>query len=102
MSGRRPNHQLDVISEGANPIDVSIRNSGEADESATFRIVATSQYPPDDGDALRGCVIEFDGNKTVFATIAGEAVRLRPGEKRSVGWLRFAEPTNLRCELLRN
>jgi len=102
ISGRRPTHQLDVISEGSNPIDIAIRNLGEADERTTFRIVATSQQPANDGDALHGCTLRFDGIRSVFATVAGEPLPLRPGETRSVGWLRFAEPTVVRLELLTN
>lgn len=102
ISGRKPKHQLDVVSEGSNPVDIAIRNRGEADERTTFRIVATSQQPASDGDALHGCTVKFDGKETVFATVGGETFPLRPGETRSVGWLRFSEPTAVRLELLTN
>src|SRR5205823_11444471 len=43
MSGRKPLHHLEILEEGENPIDLSIVNTGEADEELDAVVIATSR-----------------------------------------------------------
>ena len=101
-NGRRPRRQVDIVSEGTNPVDIAIRNNGEADERLRFELVVSSDEPPIAADALRGCSVELREAKTIFATNDGEALQVRPGETYNVGWLRFASRVNLQFQLVRH
>ena len=99
VAGRTPRHQLDVVEHGKNPVDLAIRNNGEADERASVRVIVRSDQPAVAADALTGCSVEVDKTQSIFATKAGESLSLRPGEQRNIGWLRFAGPAKLEFEL---
>ena len=99
VAGRTPRHQLDVVEHGENPVDLAIRNNGEADERASVRVIVRSDQPAVAADALTGCSVEVDKTQSIFATKAGESLSLRPGEQRNIGWLRFAGPAKLEFEL---
>ena len=101
-NGRRPRRQLDIVNEGTNPVDIAIRNNGEADERLRFQLIVSSDEPPIAADALRSCSVELRESKTIFATNDGEALQVRPGETYNVGWLRFASRVNLRFQLMRH
>jgi hypothetical protein len=99
MGGRRPEHKLRVLQEGANPIDLSILNAGEADEQINSDVMATwSGAGLDASDALSGWSVHSENDRAVFRTIAEHRVRLPPGAIRKIGWLRFDQITSLRTE----
>ena len=100
-NGRKPHRQVDVFSEGMNPMDVAIRNAGEADERLQMKVIVDSDQPAVDADALTGCRVSMHGTQSIFATEGSEALRLRPGETRSLGWLRFASPARARLHVVR-
>ena len=91
MDGRKPAHKLEVLSEGENPVDVSIANTGEADEqrnplvtvnwNAGTTVVAS--------DALPGWTLKIDNQHAVFQPASESHLRLSPGSRRSIGWLRY-------------
>ncbi len=100
MSGRKPLHQLVVLQEGENPIDLAIANTGEADEQLDCVVTASwSSSVIAAADALPGWIVDLTDGRAVFATTAEHRMRLSPGGKRRIGWLRYERPANLRLEL---
>jgi hypothetical protein len=90
MSGRKPIHKLDVIRHGDNPIDLSIRNTGEAEKQIAVRLtVAWTGASLIAWDALPGWTVETGKERAVFKRADGTRSELPPGSERSVGWLRF-------------
>ena len=102
MSGRKPLHRLEVSQEGENPIDLSIVNTGEADEQLDVVVTATWKNTALMSlDALTGWVVDLNRERAVFAPAPGHRTRLAPGEKRKIGWLRYEQPATLQLELAR-
>jgi len=100
MAGRRPEHKLNVLQEGENPIDLSIFNAGEADEQLNAGVTATwSDAGLIASDALSGWSVRPEHGCASFNTTTSRGVRLPPGGTRKIGWLRFDRTTNLRTEL---
>jgi hypothetical protein len=99
MAGQAPKHQLNVQQEGANPIDLSIVNAGEADEQLSLNVTAKwSEAGLVTCDALSGWSVRSGNGLAVFNSIAQNGFRLSPGATRKIGWLRFDQPTNLQIE----
>ena len=99
MAGRHPKHELSVLKEGGNPIDLSVVNTGEADEQFNSDVMATwSGAGLIASDALSGWNVRSRNDRAVFSTVAEHGIRLPPGTTRKIGWLRFDQPTNLRTE----
>jgi hypothetical protein len=100
MAGRRPKHNLTVVQEGQNPIDLSILNDGEADEQFDLNVAAVwNGAELTASDALSGWSIRSENGRAIFNPVAKQGVRLPPGGNRKIGWLRFDRPTNLQVEL---
>lgn len=100
MAGRHPKHNLKVVREGQNPIDLSIFNAGEADEQFNSNVIASwNGAGLTASDALSGWNIRSENGRAIFNAIAKQGVRLPPGASRKIGWLRFDQPTNVRVEL---
>jgi hypothetical protein len=101
MSGRKPAHRLEVLSEGENPVDVSITNAGEADEQRNP--VVTVRWNADStlvaSDALPGWTLKIDNHSAVFSPADGARLRLSPGSRRSIGWLRYDRPPKIRAQV---
>lgn len=99
MAGRPPKHQLGVRQEGANPVDLSIVNAGEADEQLSLNVTAKwSEAGLEASDALSGWKIRSENGLAVFNSVAQNGLRLPPGATRKIGWLRFDQPTNLQIQ----
>jgi len=99
MAGQTPKHQLNVQQEGANPIDLSIVNAGEADEQLNVNVTAKwSKAGLEASDALSGWSVRSENGLAVFKSVAQNGFRLPPGATRKIGWLRFDQPTNLQTE----
>lgn len=100
MSGRKPLHRLEVLQEGESPIDVSIANTGEADEQLDSVVTATwNGAAVVATDALPGWTVDVTTGRAVFATLAGHPMRLPPGGTRRIGWLRYERPASLQLAL---
>jgi hypothetical protein len=100
MSGRRPLHHLEVLQEGENPIDLSIVNTGEADEQLDSVVTATwTSATVMAADALAGWTVDVTNGRAIFRTAAERQTRLSPGGKRQIGWLRYEQPVSLQLEL---
>ena len=100
LEGRALRHQLEVITSGENPIDLSIANQGEADEAMKQSITARWDGPaPIASDALPGWELRLDEHSAVFSPASSPTPRLPPGARRGIGWLRFDQPAPLHVEI---
>jgi Protein of unknown function (DUF3142) len=101
MAGRHPEHKLNVVQDGENPIDLSILNAGEADEQFKSDVTATwNDAGLTASDALSGWNVRSENGRAIFSAAADRGVRLPPGASRKIGWLRFDQPTTtLRVEI---
>jgi Protein of unknown function (DUF3142) len=90
MAGRKPAHKLQAVQRGDNPIDISVKNAGEADKQTGARITVTWTGASIVAfDALPGWSFVAKSDRAVFTRIDGSLMELPPGSERSVGWLRF-------------
>lgn len=90
MAGRKPIHKLQSIQRGNNPIDLSIKNVGEADKQNGVKLTLTwFGQSLVASDALPGWTLASEGGRAVFTRTNGMPLELQPGVERSVGWLRF-------------
>ena len=90
IAGRRPIHKLQSIQRGNNPIDLSIKNVGEADKQIGIKVTVTwSGASLVAWDALPGWTIASEEGRAVFTRTDGLPSELPPGGERNVGWLRF-------------
>jgi hypothetical protein len=103
MSGRLPEHKLNILQEGENPIDLSIFNAGEADEQLNANVSATwNGAGLTASDALAGWNMKSENGRAIFTVTASHGLRLPPGTTRKIGWLRFDQTTTLETELSTN
>jgi len=103
MSGRLPEHKLNILQEGENPIDLSIFNAGEADEQLNANVTATwNGAGLTTSDALAGWNMRSENGRAIFTVTASHGLRLPPGATRKIGWLRFDQTTTLETELSTN
>src|SRR5437868_5426488 len=87
MGGRKPLHRLEVEQYGENPIDLSIANTGEADEQLNSVVTATwNNAAVVVADALPGWAVDITNGRAVFTTSTGYRMRLSPGGERRIGW----------------
>lgn len=97
MAGRAPAHRLEVkISRisSIDPIDLALYNAGEADEPLDCTITITWKGGrPESADALPGWTLATGEGRAVFTTTEAARLRLPPGEKRHIGWLRHETET---------
>ena len=100
MSGRKPLHHLEVIQEGENPIDLSVVNTGQADEELDGVVVTTSRTGTlVAADALTGWTVDNANDRAVFRSAGDREMRLPPGGTCQIGWLRYEQPVRLQLEL---
>jgi len=103
MLGRLPEHKLNILQEGENPIDLSICNAGEADEQLNAKVTATwSGAGLTASDALAGWNMKSENGRAIFTVTGAHGLRLRPGATRKIGWLRFDQTTTVETEFLTN
>ena len=102
MTGRRPRHELRIDRDGANPVDLALVNAGEAEESLASIVTATWRGAElEAADALSGWSVVTERGRAQFIPSLPSPVRLAPGAKRSIGWLRFAAPTTVEVQVER-
>jgi hypothetical protein len=100
MEGRAPSHKIEVAIEGENPIDLVLVNNGEAEEQFAGEVTADwSDATLLSSDALAGWTLRIESNRVVFASERENALRLSPGERRAIGWLRYDRSTRPRFTL---
>jgi hypothetical protein len=100
MAGRKPLHRLEAVQEGTNPIDLSISNTGEADELVDATVTATwTGKTTVVADSLPGWAVEIAEGRAVFTRVAGYRPILSPGATRKIGWLRYDRSPSLHLAL---
>lgn len=100
MEGRVPAHKLEVVQSGENPVDFELFNNGEAEEQ--FTGTATAKWRDSQliaSDSVAGWQLQTAMNQAVFTPEANQPLRLLPGERRGIGWLRYDRPAQLEVEL---
>ena len=98
MAGRPPAHRVEALCEGGNPADISIVNRGEAEErSARTVTLSWTGATATAWDALPGWTVSVDPGHAVFTTGPGPGLRLSPGDRRGIGWIRYDKITVPRC-----
>lgn len=102
IAGREPTRHLEILAEGASPVDLRLANHGEAEEPLNLTVVARWNGPPPIAvEALRGWSATRTAQEVRFVRTAISVPRLLPGSRRDIGWLRFAEATPLHVEIIR-
>lgn len=103
MEGREPRRELRVEHQGDKVIDFTLLNAGEADENLDrLKVQVTWTGPgPMDADALPGWKVELDGHHALFELTEAQRLRLSPGGRRGMGWLRFDQRASLHVEIVR-
>ena len=100
MSGRSPAHRLQVAQEGEAPVDFSVINAGEADESLDCSVVIRWNDSSIVAlDALPGWTVAQQSGKVTFTTNPNFQLRLSPGAKVGIGWIRFEKKPALQAEI---
>ena len=100
MAGRKPARKIEAVSEGGNPTDISIVNTGEADGQLDCSVVVTwSSGALVASDALPGWRLSVENDRAVFTMEPGSGLRLSPGGKRPIGWLRHDQITTIRLQV---
>jgi len=101
MPGREPAHPLEVARRGENPIDLELINIGEADEQFTGSITGSWRNAKlVASDSVAGWQLQTSNGRAVFTPEANEPLRLLPGERRGIGWLRYDQPAELELVLV--
>jgi hypothetical protein len=101
MEGRAPLRKLEVRSQGENPVDLAIANVGEADEQRdpTVKVTWNDGSVVTASDALPGWTLVVGKESAIFKPEAGVQLRLSPGARGSIGWLRYDRPPNFHVEV---
>jgi hypothetical protein len=98
MAGRRPVHSLQAVQRGDNPVDLSIKNMGEADKQIGAKLTVTWTGASIVAlDALPGWTVAAGMEHAVFTRVEKIPLELPPGSERSIGWLRFDRVANATC-----
>jgi hypothetical protein len=101
MQGRRPLERFEVRLNGENPVDLTIENTGESDEILDHGVRVTWSGPaPIASDALAGWMIRTEPESLTFTPQPNARLRLAPGARRGIGWLRFPQTTEPHCEII--
>jgi hypothetical protein len=100
MEGRLPRHRLEVSRQGDNPVDLSISNNSEADVPVNCTITVTWN----DGtliayDTLPGWNIRVEPGRALFRANSTRCLRLPPGTRIDIGWLRYDRTLPLALEV---
>ncbi|MFL6569937.1 MAG: DUF3142 domain-containing protein [Chthoniobacterales bacterium] len=100
IQAREPTHKLEVASSGENPVDLELINSGEAEEQFTGEVSASwSDAKLIAADSVAGWRLQTSDGRAVFTPEAQQPLRLLPGERRGIGWLRYERPAELELTL---
>ena len=103
MSGRIPKAALAVEVSQPQPglAEVALVNRGDADATSFERVrVEWRQDRLLAADGLKGYAVDsFGTGWCLFARAGGNVSALSPGERRTIGWLRFDQQTEVRASV---
>ena len=98
MQGRAPVHRLEVSRQGDNPVDLSVSNNGEADVPVNCTVTVTwKEGILIASDALPGWDMRVEPGRASFRSNSN--LRLPPGTKIDIGWLRYDRTLPLALEV---
>ena len=81
---------------------LALANSGEADESLDISVAVTwNDAELVASDALPGWTVQAERGRAVFFPEPGYRLRLTPGAKQDLGWLRYDRLTTPRWQISR-
>ncbi len=90
-AGRAPRRALHVETSGTSPMDMTLVNTGEADEPLPSEVVITGGEAGAEADGVGGYRAETRGHDVVFHRAPELApLRLTPGMRHPLGWVRGA------------
>jgi hypothetical protein len=105
MEGRSPRASLGAEARTRQPglVEIDLVNEGEAELPLAAEVCARWVGPPRlAADALAGFEWRDDGPAAVrWRRQGGGSARIRPGERRMVGWVRLSEPARVEVEVER-
>jgi hypothetical protein len=104
MQGRPPREHVQVETSAPEPglVEVSLLNDGELDQPLSMTLLVRWKEGRLAGaDALRGFELADAGATAVRfePAIGTSSFRLRPGQRRPIGWLRFETEQKVQIEL---
>ena len=100
MEGREPAHRIEPVAEGGNPVDLALTNSGEAEETLDRPVmVIWTEGELVASDAQPGWTVQVEKGRAMFLPEPGRRLRLSPGGRRGIGWLRYDTNTKVRCQM---
>src|SRR5260370_17189755 len=95
MAGRKPIHSLQAVQRGDNPVDLSIKNMGEADKQIGAKLTVTWTGASIVAfDALPGWTVAASIQRAVFTRVEKVPLELPPGSDPSLGCLPFHPTAN--------
>ena len=101
MAGRAPIRKFEVTTAGENPVDITLVNTGESDDEADLGVIVTWDHVSlVSADALPGWTVHVEPNRATFSPSAGARLRLSPGERRGIGWLRHDQIALLHSQVV--
>jgi len=84
------------VQEGDNPVDLSIENRGESDARLPATVTVTwSGAHLMAADALPGWEVQTREERAEFKTLPSQPLRIAPGERIQIGWLRLDPPVKV-------
>jgi hypothetical protein len=90
MEGREPLDRLEIATEGESTVDINVINSGEADQQLSRSVVIEwDEANLVSSDALPGWIVRTGAREAEFTPTGDPPLRLLPGERRGIGWLRY-------------
>lgn len=99
MEGRKPTRKLEVVHTSGNPVDFTIVNAGESDEPLGCEVKVTWEgAQATASDSLAGWDLKIGGGEAVFDPAPGVVMRLPPGERRDIGWIRYDRIPSVRAQ----
>ena len=100
MDGRKPTRLIEPVASGENPVDLALANSGEAEETLDQAVVVSwSGGAVVASDAHSGWSLQVEKGRALFIPEPGRRLRLSPGERRGIGWLRYDTNTKVHVQM---
>ncbi len=100
LQGRVPTHRLEARTNGAGLVDISLHNTGEAEERLESSVcVRWETGEPLAVEALPGWTTFQSGHEIRFTRTALPLPRLLPGGQSAIGWIRFPINTPFHVEI---
>jgi hypothetical protein len=103
MSGKVPHSDIRAVARYPKPalVEIELINAGDADQFLPVQVAVRwrdARIVASDG--LLGFESADAGDRRILFKQHQEKLRLAPGERRTIGWMRFNKETEVQSELL--